>query len=90
MYEITGIKLSSRPPRLEVISDYLFTGRNGEADVWVNKPNAVDWVSKNYHKVYVAGGGASAWVEVVNANPPYLRTEADGTTSDNLLSLPVY
>lgn len=90
MYRITGIKVSSKPPRLDVITDYLFAGQDGEGNAWFTKAEGVSYVRDHYHQVWVAGATASAWVEVVNATPPYLRTEADGTTSDNLLSLPVY
>jgi hypothetical protein len=90
MYEITAIKLSSTPPRLDVISEYFFQGRNGEENQWVAKSQAIPYVRGNPNTVYVSGGGATAWVEVVEANPPYLRTQADGTSSDNLLSLPVF
>jgi hypothetical protein len=91
MYEITGIKVSRKPPALETISEYYFQGRNGENSLWVAKPEAVAFVQKNPNSTYVSGGGSTAYVEVVaNGANPYLRTKPDGTTSDNLLSLPVH
>lgn len=91
MYEITGIQVSSRPPKLDVITDYYFHGRSGEQSVWVSKSNAVDFVRKNPNTVYTSGtGGSKTYVEVVEAAPPYLRTAPNGTTGDNLLSLPIY
>jgi hypothetical protein len=89
-YQITAIKTSSTPPTLGTITDYFFEGRSGEGNEWVNKPSAVSYVRTNPSTVWVSGGGASAWVEVVNVTPPYLRTQGDGTKSDNLLSLPIF
>lgn len=39
-------------------------------------------------QAWVADGQGSVQVGVVDANPPYLRTYADGRYTDNLLSLP--
>jgi hypothetical protein len=90
MYEITSIKVSSNPPTLGTITDYYFQGRNGEASQWVTKATAVAHVDKYPNSVYVSGGGTSAYVETVaNGAYPYLRTNGDGTASDNLLSLPI-
>ena len=36
----------------------------------------------------VSNGGLRTEVEVVHASPPYIRSRADGSTTDNLLSLP--
>jgi hypothetical protein len=49
----------------------------------------VNWVDGG-GEAYVCGGGHLARVGVVDANPPYLRTHADGYWNDNLLSLPRY
>lgn len=91
MYEITGIMVSRKPPSLDTITHYYFQGRNGENSLWLDKPAGVEYVRKYPSAVYVSGGGSTASVEVVaNGSNPYLRTVADGTTSDNLLSLKVY
>ncbi|SDH30448.1 Protein of unknown function [Leifsonia sp. 98AMF] len=90
MYQITAIKVSSRPPQLGTITDYFFEGRNGEMNKWFTKSSAVDYVNRHPSTVYVAGGGTTAYVEVVSGSPDYLRTHGDGTLSDNLLSLPIY
>jgi hypothetical protein len=51
----------------------------------------VEWISANSGSAYVCGGNAHiARVEVVNADPPYIRTYADGVWTDNLLALPRY
>ncbi|WP_084605836.1 DUF3892 domain-containing protein [Agreia bicolorata] len=90
MYEIIGIQVAQQPPRLDTITDYYFQGRNGETSQWMTKLQGVAYVRQNPSTVYVSGGGSSAFVDVVESNVPYLRTRADGTQSDNLLSLPVY
>ena len=91
MSEITAIQVPSRPPRLDVITSYYLQGWNGEKSLWVNKPEAVSHVRSYPDTVHTSGGGgAKTYVEVVEANPPYLRTKSNGTASDNLLSLPVY
>lgn len=90
MYEITAIQVSSRPPKLDVITSYYFQGRNGENSTWVNKPEAVTHLRKYPETVYTSSAsGTKTYVEVVDAIPPYLRTKPNGTTSDNLLSLPI-
>ncbi|MDN4597972.1 DUF3892 domain-containing protein [Leifsonia virtsii] len=89
MFEITGITVSSTPPSLGTITKYYFEGRAGEPSQWVVKADAVTYVGANPGSVYVSGGGATALVEVVEADPPYLRTVGDETPGDNLLALPV-
>jgi hypothetical protein len=90
MFQIVAIKLSGTVPTLNTITDYLFAGQNGEGNFWYPKAQGVTYVKQNPNSVYVAGGGKSSYVDAVDGTPPYLRTRADGTTSDNLLSLPVY
>jgi hypothetical protein len=55
----------------------------------MSKPQAVDWVRKG-NRLYVAGETGAVEVRVVDADPPYLRTVANNTYTDNLLSLPRY
>ncbi len=51
--------------------------------------SAVEWLRKG-NKLYVAGASGPVDVRVVDANPPYLRTVADNSYTDNLLALPRY
>ncbi len=53
------------------------------------KADAVEWLRKG-NKMYVAGETGPVEVRVVDATPPYLRTVADNTYTDNLLALPRY
>jgi hypothetical protein len=41
-------------------------------------------------KAYVGNGQHRVWVGDVEANPPYIRTYADGVWTNNLLALPRY
>lgn len=53
----------------------------------MTKQQAVEWVNEG-HKLYVAGDEGPVSVHVVKADPPYLRTAADGSWTNNLVSLP--
>lgn len=48
----------------------------------------VDWLQDDQNQAYVRDARGSVPVGVVKANPPYLRTYADGNWTNNLLSLP--
>jgi hypothetical protein len=50
----------------------------------------VEWIRDKGGKAFVVSGGYRAAVGVVNANPPYIRTYADGVWTDNLFALPTY
>jgi hypothetical protein len=90
-FQITGIQISAIPPTLGTITSYYFEGKNSEASGWKHKQEGVDYVNQHPQTVWVSGGGSSAWVEVVpNGSSPYLRTEGDGTLSDNLLKVKAY
>jgi hypothetical protein len=47
----------------------------------------VDWLRTLGNRAVVFDGVRTVEVAVVNANPPYIRTHADGVWTDNLLSL---
>lgn len=63
------------------------TGETGGNDV---RPTLIDWVRANPNQAFVEDSSGRAYVGVVDARPPYLRTFADGRWTDNLLSLPTY
>ena len=63
------------------------SGDNGES----TRETMVDWLSDPSNSAYVCGDSAHiARVGVVQADPPHIRTHADGDWKDNLLSLPRY
>jgi hypothetical protein len=51
----------------------------------------VEWIRDKNGVAHVHGkDGSVSQVGVVDANPPYVRTYADGVWNDNLLALPTY
>lgn len=52
-----------------------------------SRSDMVTWI-KEGNKAYVTDGNKTVGVGVVEANPPYLRTFADGVWTNNLLALP--
>jgi hypothetical protein len=51
----------------------------------------VDWVRNQHGQGYVFdSAGDMTYVQVVDAEPSYLRTAKDGVWTDNLLALPTY
>jgi hypothetical protein len=58
-------------------------GKSGE----LAQQGMVDWIANKGGSAYVCGGGHLARVGIVRADPPYIRTYADGVWSDNLLKL---
>jgi hypothetical protein len=89
MIDITSVHMSVGGTRHEHI----------EAVRWQNPENGqtgenlrsavVQWLREG-GRAYVVAGGTRVDVGVVDANPPYLRTHADGVWKDNLLALPRY
>ena len=51
-------------------------------------PTMVDWIDHKGGIAKVKEGNRIVDVGVVHADPPYLRTHADGTWTNNLLALP--
>ena len=50
----------------------------------------VAWIRDNKGDAHVTDGKTEVSVGVVDANPPHIRTHADGKWTDNLLALPRY
>lgn len=63
------------------------TGATGAS----TREEMVNWIKSETGDARVRDeGGEEARVGVVEANPPYIRTYADGLWNDNLLALPRY
>ena len=60
------------------------TGATGQSD----QAEMVRWIRSGGEAYVVDAHGHAIKVAVVRAVPPYIRTVADGTFSDNLLALP--
>lgn len=86
MVYITHIRLSGGTQH-EHITDVKWSDTSSNTSNQMTKAQAVDWL-KNGHRAYVTDGSRTVEVGVVDANPPYLRTHADGRYTDNLLALP--
>jgi len=65
--------------------------KNGGAMTDTEKRNVIASI-RSGEIVETAGQGQKAGtrVRVIEANPPYLRTDANGTEADNLGGLPTY
>jgi hypothetical protein len=88
MIHITHIRMAGGD-RHEHIAEVQWWNPQDSATGRSTRETMVAWIR--------AGGDArvetaqsSVEVVVVDANPPYIRTRADGTLTDNLLSLPRY
>ena len=66
--------------------------QDGTTDTKSNtREELVDWFQVKGGEGYVLdGAGHKAIVKVVDATPPYLRTQSDGVWTNNLLALPTY
>lgn len=56
---------------------------------WSTREQTVEWINGGGY-AYVQVQQSRAQVGVVQDNPPYLRTFANGIPDDNLLSLPTF
>jgi hypothetical protein len=87
MIYITAIRVS-RPPAHERIESVRWenpqTGATGQNTV----AQMVEWIRDKNGQAKVQDGQTDVDVAVVDANPPHLRTHANGKWADNLLSLP--
>jgi Protein of unknown function (DUF3892) len=55
-----------------------------------SKATMVDWIKNKAGDARVTDGTNEVQVGVVEGTPPYIRTYADGTWTDNLLALPQF
>lgn len=86
---ITHIRLTDGVRDHEHISDVRWTslsdGGHGES----SRSSVVAWIDGEGGKAFVGSDGARVRVDTVHPafGPAYLRTEADGTWTNNLLAL---
>jgi hypothetical protein len=86
---ITGISMSPKDSQQHEHITHVYWSEYGtSSEAWWTKQQAVDWINGGGDARVSAGGRYDVKVHVVNASPPYLRTAANGTYTDNLLSLP--
>ncbi|MFP2961017.1 DUF3892 domain-containing protein [Myxococcus sp. 1LA] len=86
MIYITAVRLSGGE-RLEHITHLKWVNRATGGSESSTRATIVAWIDQGID-VRVQVGRSESKVEVVRANPPYLRSSPNNTTADNLLSLP--
>ncbi len=87
--QIQCINKTNRQSRHERISHV--GGVNPDGTRWkLTEDAAITGIRNGTWRFWTAGAGQSTWVIVVRhpTGKDYLKTEADSTTRDNLLSLP--
>lgn len=87
MNYIVAVRMAAGGTKCEHISDVIWVQANfasGRCPV----ATMVDFINKNPGTIAVTDGKTKAAVEVVNAKPPYIRSEKDASKTDNLLNLP--
>lgn len=88
MIYITHIRLSSGSAGHEHITTFRWRNPQTDEAGVSNKAEMVKWVRGGGVARVRDSHGNEVGVGVVEADPPYLRTFADETWTDNLLSLP--
>ena len=87
--KITHVRFSGTSKTHQSIVRYKWQNEQTAATGDNDKPSMIDWINKG-GQAFVVSGANRAQVLVVNDNPPYLRTKADNTWTDNLLALPTF
>ena len=73
-----------------VTCEHIASVGDGAGKVWSVK-DVVSWIDAGTHTFHTKVGGVRAEIEAVHLASPrsaFIRTVGDGTTKDNLLSLP--
>ncbi len=86
---ITAIRMSHQGHLHEHITDVRWQNTADNQTGTCSRAQMVEWLRAGNH-AYVTDGRRTVEVGVVDANPPFLRTHADGVWTDNLLALPRY
>ena len=89
-YSLRRCILAQGGSRAEHIEDLWWLSPADGVSNTMSTAQAVEWLRQPERRALVGGQNGPVRVEVVNANPPYLRTQADATVRDNLLQLPRY
>ncbi len=90
MVYITHIRLSSTGRSHEHITDVKWRNPSNGNTGQNTRQQMVDWINQGNIARVKDSYGNDINVGVVKANPPYLRTYADGVWTDNLLALPQF
>lgn len=91
MIYITEVHMSAGGTGHEHIAEVRWRNPQTEASGASTREVMVNWIKNESGDARVQdAAGEEARVGVVEANPPYIRTYADGIWNDNLLALPRY
>lgn len=88
MIYITHIRMSPPSSLSHEHITHVYWGEHGTSSegAWTRQ-QAVDWINSG-GEARVHGNPFDVKVMVIHAQPPYIRTVANGIQTDNLLSLP--
>lgn len=87
---ITAVHMSTGGTGHEHIAQVKWENRSTNETGQSSRSTMVDWIQNKKGDARVANGSSYVNVGVVDANPPYIRTHADGKWTNNLLALPRY
>jgi hypothetical protein len=87
--EITAVHMVGGEQH-EHIGEVAWTNPASGASGRSTRAAMVEFLRTPGNRAYVTDGQRTAEVGVVNADPPFIRTHADGVWTDNLLALPRY
>lgn len=91
MIYITAIRLSAGGSGHEHITDLRWTNPATQTSDQSTRSTIIKWIQEDNGDARVRdAAGHEARVGVVQAQPPYLRTYADGDWNNNLLALPQF
>jgi hypothetical protein len=87
-HQVTCIRKTDRQSRHERI--HSLGGVNGQGGKWQNtEAEVIAMIESGQYHFFTVGGGEKANVIIAkHEGRKYLKTDADSTTKDNLLSLP--
>lgn len=87
---ITHVRYGSTPKTESTMIRYKWRSDSDGSVGDNDKASMVDYIENKGGKAYVGTGTSRVSVGVVDANPKYLRTYADGKWTNNLSELPEF
>lgn len=90
MASVAEIKCINKDPRQDPFHAIVNVGGYATSQWKLSLADAITKIERGEWRFYVSRAGKQVWVEVAvsRAGNKYLKTEADGSEPNNLLSLP--